>query len=299
MYELIIIGGGPGGLTAAIYAARYKMNALVLSRKCGGTAAEAYKICNFPTYEECTGMELMKKLETQVKHLGIEIKNEEVSSIKKNNNIFELSTKNNNYSSKKVIYAVGTQRRRLGVKNEVQFLGKGVSYCAICEAPFFVDKTVAVIGGSDAALTTTLMLSNHAKKVYIIYRKDHFFRAEPSWIELVEKNEKIESIFSEEVEELQGEVMLEKAILKSGKEIELDGLFVEIGAEPNNAPLKDLNVETTEKGYVKTDKDQKTNIPGLFAAGDITDNPLKQIITAAGQGATAAYTAYKEVTKEE
>jgi len=297
IYDLIIIGGGPAGLTAAIYSARYRMKTLVLSKQMGGLAATAHKVCNFPSYIEINGFELMNKFTEQVKALEIPIRYEEVKNVKKENN-FIITTNKDKYFAKKVIFSGGTVRKELGVNGEKELLGKGVSYCATCDAAFFKDKEVAVIGGSNSALTSALILSEYAKQVHIIYRKNNFFRAEPSWTELVEKNEKIKVLFNEEVIEIMGGKSVEAIKLKSGKEVKLQGIFIEIGSIPNLNLLNSLDIKT-EKGYIIADKNQKTNVPGFYAAGDITNNSFKQIVTASSEGAIATYNIYKEIKGEE
>ena len=193
--------------------------------------------------------------------------------------------------------AIGRKKQKLGVKEEDKFLGKGVSYCAICDAGFFKNKTVAVVGGSNAALTAALLLAKYAKTVYIIYRKESFFRAEPAWVNQIEKNKKIQSIFNSEIKEICGDNSVERVRLNNGDLLELDGIFVEIGSIPDEKFLKQLGLKT-EKRYIKVNKKQETNIKGIFAAGDITNNPLKQIITACGEGAVATTSAYEEIKLE-
>jgi len=297
IYDLIIVGAGPAGLTAAIYAGRYLLNTLVIGELHGGTISEADKVCNFPTYTSITGMQLSMKMIEQVKNLGIEIKSERVNSIKKNK-LFEIKTNNSTYKSKKIILAIGRDKRRLGIKNEDKFLGKGISYCATCDAGFYKDKIVSVIGGSNAALTAALLLEKYAKKVYIIYRQDKFSKAEPAWIKQVENSNKIETIFNAEVKEIKGSDRVEGIVLDSKKEISLSGIFVEIGATPNAELAKQLKLKLDQE-YIVTDKKQKTSLDGVFAAGDITNNSLKQVITACGEGAIATATAYEEIKKEE
>lgn len=297
-YDLIIIGGGPAGLTAAIYAARYKLNTLVISKNIGGLAATAYKICNYPSYDNIKGFELMQKITKQAKELGSEIIYDEVLKIEKTKEGFSVSTKKNKYDCKKIIYAAGTERIKLNIPGESKFLGKGVSYCATCDALFFKNKVVAVIGGSDAALSSALLLSEFASRVYIIYRKEKFFRAEPSWVELVKREKKIQTIFNEEIVEIIGKDSVEEIKLKSGKKIKIDGVFIEAGSIPETKLLKELKIKLDEKGYIITDKKQKTSINGLYAAGDVTDSTLKQIVTAAGEGAVAAYVVYQEIKQE-
>lgn len=296
-YDLIIVGTGPAGLSAAIYAARYMMNALVIGQLPGGTASYAHKICNYPGFKEITGMELMMKILEQTKDLKVPLKDETVVEILKKGKNFEIKTNKETYIGKKLLLATGTQRRELGIEREKEFVGKGISYCATCDAGFYKNKIAAVVGGGDAALTAALLLGKFAKKVYIIYRQESFTKAEKAWVEEVKKSENIEPIFNSEVVELMGEQKLEKIKLNSNKEIKLDGLFIEIGGMPNTKLAEELNLEL-KNGSIIVDKNQKTNVDGVFAAGDVTDRPFKQIITAAGDGATACYIAYKELEKE-
>jgi len=295
-YDLIIIGAGPAGLTAAVYAARYKLNVLVIGKIPGGLMGEAHEVCNFPTYDKITGFELVKKMVEQVKKLEVEIKHEEVLDIEKGTE-FQIVTGKNKYFAKKIIIATGSKRRSLGVEREKELTGKGLHYCATCDAGFYKDKIVGVVGGGDAALTSALLLSKFAKKVYIIYRRDKFINAEPTWAEEVKKNKKIDLIFNSEIEELIGKEKLEKIKLQNKKEIVLEGLFVEIGSVPGCAIAEKLGVKM-KNNYIIVDKNQGTNVDGVFATGDVTDNPLKQIVTACGEGAVAGYTVYKELMRE-
>jgi len=298
IYDLIILGAGPAGLTAAVYAARYKLKTLVIGTTNGGLLSEAYEVCNFPTYDRILGSELIRKMVDQVKKLNLEIKNDNIQTIGKKESQFILNSKTKQYKTKKLILAIGTERLKLNAPGEKEFLGRGVSYCATCDAAFFKDKTVAVVGGSDAALTAALLLAEHAKKVYIIYRQKEFFRGDPTWIEQVKKNKKIEPIFNSEITEIKGSKTVESTILNTGKELKLDGVFIEIGSKPCDNLPKSLGVKTDNKCYIITDKEQKTNIEGIFAAGDTTNNHLKQAITACGEGAVAAFSAYLEISKE-
>ncbi len=297
IYDLIIVGAGPAGLTAAIYAQRYLLDTLVIGELQGGMMSESHKICNFPTQNNISGLQLTQKLINHVKELKGEIKQERVKEIKKEDKKFIVETDKNEYFSKKIILAVGTEKRKLNVPGEEKFLGKGVSYCATCDAGFFRDRVVGVVGGSDAALTAALLLAEYAKKVYIIYRKNKFFRAEPAWVKQVDKNKEIEKIFSSNIKEISGKEKVEKVKLDSGKELKLDGVFVEIGSVPNEEFSEQLGLRT-ENGYIKVNKEQKTNVDGVYAAGDVTNNPLKQVVTACGEGATAANSAYEEIVKE-
>jgi len=296
IYDVIIIGGGPAGLTAAVYAARYKLSAVVIFAEEGGLAATAHKICNFPSYESISGMELMQGMKRQAEALRVPLKNETVTRIKLDERVRVL-TDRGEYVSKKLIIATGTKRKKINVKGEEEFYGKGVSYCATCDAAFYRGKNVAVVGGSDASLNSAPLLSEFAEKVFIVCRAGSF-RAEPAWVEAVAKSNKIETLFNESLKEIQGEKFVSKAVLESGKELDVEGIFIEAGAEPSHLILKDLGIMIDGKGYIIADKNQRTSIKGVFAAGDITDCGLKQIVTAAAQGATAAYSAYRELLSE-
>lgn len=295
-YDLIIIGAGPAGLTAAIYAARYKLETLVIGKLPGGLAGEAYEVCNFPSYGKILGFQLMKKMIDQVKELGIEIKLEEVSEIK-NKDGFEVVTNKEKYSAKKIILALGSEKRKLQLENEKKFMGKGVSYCATCDSVFYKDKIVGIVGGSDSAITAALLLAKHAKQVYIIYRKNSFTKAEPIWIKQLKKEKKIKPLFNSIITKLNGKEKLEEIEINNEKNLKIDGLFVEIGSVPNVELAKKLNLKV-EEDYIVVDKEQRTNVSGVFAAGDVTNNSFKQIITACAEGAVATKTIYEDLESE-
>jgi len=292
-YDLIIIGAGPAGLTAAVYAARYKLKTLVIGKFPGGLAGEAYEVCNFPSYGKILGFQLMKKMIEQVKEIGVEIKMQEVSDIN-NKNGFEVITYKEKYFSKKLVLALGSERRMLQLENEKEFIGKGVSYCATCDSAFYKEKVVGIVGGSDAAITAALLLAKHAKKIYIIYRKDRFSKAEPIWIEQLEKEKRITPLFNSVVTKLIGKGKLEEVEINEKEKLKVDGLFVEIGSVPNIELAKKLKLKL-EKDYIVVDKEQRTNVAGILAAGDVTNNSFKQIITACAEGAVAAKTIYEEL----
>jgi len=298
LYDLVIIGAGPAGLTAGVYAGRFLLKTLILGELPGGTITEAHKVCNFPSEKEIIGISLGEKMIQQVKDLGVKINQEKVEEVKKQEGKFKIKTNRGEYFSKKIILAVGREKQKLNVPGEKEFLGKGVSYCATCDAGFFKEKDVAVVGGSNAALTAALLLSEYAKKVYIIYRKDKFYKGEPSWIKQVEENEKIEKIFNDEVKEIKGDKKVESIKLNSGRDLVVDGIFVEIGYLPEKKLSGEIGFDVNSEGYIKVNKKQETSVAGIYAAGDITDNPLKQVITACGEGATAANSAYEEIKKE-
>ena len=297
-YDLLIIGTGAAGLTAAIYGRGYNLKTAVFGELPGGTVGEADEIQNFPSYKLIKGFELAKRMMDHAKDSGAEIKFEKVLEIKKKSNEFIVITNKDNYLSKKVIIATGLDVKKLGLKKEKEFLGKGISYCATCDAGFYKDKIVGIVGGGDAALTSAMLLSKFAKKVYIIYRRNKFFRALPVYINKIKENKKITSIFNSNVKELLGNEKLTGVLLDTKKKIKLDGLFIIIGGSPNVNVAKNLELET-DNGYIKVDKFQRTNIKGLFAAGDVTNNHLKQIITACAEGAIAADSAYNELERKQ
>jgi thioredoxin reductase (NADPH) len=297
-YDLIIIGAGPASLTAGIYAARYKLKTLIIGSLLGGTAGEAYEICNFPSYPRIFGYELMKKMIEQVRALNIEVKQESVKELKRIKNEFMIKTNKEEYSAERIIIATGSMRRRLGLKRENELIGRGVSYCATCDAGFYKEKTVIVIGGANAALSSALLLARFAKKIYIIHRGKEFLRAEPTLIDEVKKESKIKVMFNSEVTKLLGEKNVESVEINNSKQIETEGVFVEIGSIPITDLAVKLGVEL-DNGYIKVDKNQKTNVQGVYAAGDVTNNPLKQIVTACAEGSIAAGSVYKEVSHSE
>ena len=310
-YDLIMIGSGPAGLSAGIYAARFKLKTKIFGSIIGGTATEAFKVCNYPGYPDISGIELTQRMYEHLKSLDLNVDNsyiervdilddinyDEENNKEKNRYKFLIKTYDKEYYAKRVIIATGTEKKKLNIVREDYFLGKGISYCSTCDAAFYKNKVVGVVGGGDAALTSALLLTQFAKKVYIIYRRERFFRAEPTWTELVLNNPKIEPVFKSNVVELIGENKLEAVRLDSGKTIKLDGLFIEIGSIPNTKLIDHLNPKK-EKGYLIVDKRQETSIKGLYAAGDITNNNLKQIIIAATEGVLATASVYEDISKE-
>ena len=299
-YDIIIIGAGPGGLTAGLYAARYRLKTLIIGQLAGGLATEAHKVCNFPSYTDISGFELTNKMLEQDKALGVEFKQGVVDGVKKKGKGFVVKVGKEEYSGKKIILALGSERRKLGIKRENELIGKGISYCATCDAGFYNGKIAGVVGGGNAALTSALLLAKFAKKVYIFYRRGEFSKAEPSWREDVAKEKKIEVVYNSEIAELLGEDRLTSVKINVNgkyKDIDLNGLFIEVGSIPQTKLAQQLEVEL-DREEIKVDKEMKTNVDGVYACGDVTNNPLKQIITACGQGAIAADTAYRELGKE-
>jgi len=300
--DLIIIGLGPGGYTAGIYATRFNLNVLIVGEEPGGLASEIPHIENWPGEEKINGVELMEKMKNQYLKLGGQIKSTAIVKIEKKKELFELTTVNNEtLLSKTLILATGTKRRKLNVDGEQKFFGRGVSYCTTCDAPFFKGKTVAIIGGGNSACGGAMHLLQFASKVYLIHRREEF-RAHPAVVEKLKTNN-CECIYNAKVKRIEGKLKVEKLIIEdisTGKEreLEVDGIFVEIGQIPTTTLIKDLKVET-DNDFIKVKEDMSTNVEGLFAAGDCTNglNHMKQLITAAAMGAIAAESAYKYVTR--
>ena len=295
-YDTIIIGAGPAGMSAAIYAIRYKLNHLVLSEAIGGTANEAHLVENYPGFYGISGMELMMKFKEHVDHLGGAITMERVTGIEEKDGLYVVTTPSESYETKTIVIAGGSKRRKLNAKGEDTFQGKGVSYCATCDAFFFKEKTVAVVGGNDSAASAAILLAQHAKKVYIIYRGEKV-RAEPYWLDKIEENDKIEVINNTNVTEIKGTNVVESVALDSGSDLPVDGVFIEIGTVPPTDMAKAIGVETDERGYIKVDVSQHTNKEGVYAAGDITtsSNSCRQIVTAAAEGTVAVMSIFKHL----
>ena len=303
IYDIAIIGSGPAGFAASIYASRYKLSNIVFGKLMGGTITEAHKVCNYPGVKDISGLELGMNFYNQAKELGGEYKAEHIIDIQKKDNVFFLTTEGNTqYIAKTVILGIGTNRNKLNLKNEDYYLGKGLSYCATCDAMFYKGKTVAVIGGSNASTMAASMLSDIAKKVYIIYRGTEL-RGEPLWVDEVTKKENIEIIFTTIVIGLEGEKKLEKIKLSrayNGSEyLDVDGAFVEIGSVPNVDLATKLGIELDEKKYLKGGNDQSSSVEGVWAAGDCTSgsNRFRQVVTATAEGAVAANSIFSYIKR--
>ena len=300
MYDVIILGAGAAGLSAAIYACRRKLNTLVISIDQGGQTLLTTHIENYPGFETRHGAELMKVFEKQAKQEGAEIVMGRVIRLENINNKFITTLSNNEaYESKTVILAYGKVPAQLNIKGEDKFAGRGIHIYAVYDAPLYKDKTVAVIGGGNSALDSALILSKHANKVYLIHRRNDF-RGEQVLIEKVKNAENIEIIFEHVPIEFKGKDKLNSLIIKNVnnnevKELSLDGCFVEIGYINKVDFVKHL-IDVNEKNEIIIDIYCKTKTPGLFAAGDVTIIPYKQTITAAGEGCKAALTCYNYIT---
>jgi len=295
-YDLVIIGSGAAGLSAAVYAGRYKLKILVFEGKLGGETATAGVIKNYPGFKSIDGFELMKKIKEQAASNAVEFKDGFVEKIEKSEHCFEIVSGKNTYKANSVILAQGTKRRRLGLPNEEELTGRGVHYCMTCDGPLYGGKTIAMVGGGDASVKGTVFAAEYAKKIYFISREKEI-TAEPVNLEqMKELGDKVEIIMETEVKEIKGESNLNSMVLSDGKELKIDGLFIEIGYESNTGLAKSLGVDLDEDGFIKTDNMMKTNIDGVFAAGDTVNHfgAFKQDITAAAMGAVAATSAYND-----
>jgi thioredoxin reductase (NADPH) len=293
-YDVIVLGAGPGGLTAGIYASRYRLKVLILSKNLGGMMNYAEVVENYPGFTG-SGMELAEKFTEQARKFGCEILQQGIVDIgkEKTGRFIVQTSENRTFKAKSIIIASGTERRKLHVKGEENLLGKGVSYCAICDAPLFKGKVVAVIGGRNSAAHAALLLAKYAVKVYIVYRRDKL-RCDELLLEEVKKQNNIEVIYNALPSEIHGKDKVEKLVIEvRGKkqEMPLDGIFIEIGGVPITSLAEKVGIKIDDRGYIIVDKDMRTNVDGVFAAGDVTQNSLKQIITAAAEGAIAANSA--------
>ncbi len=299
-YDLIIIGAGPAGLAASIYASRYKIKHLVLEGLTGSQLEEAHLVENYPGFISIKGTDLIAKFKEHAEKFGAEVISQDARGIKRlKDGTFEVTTgEHKTYQTKTIIFALGMKRRKLNIPGEEELLGKGVSYCAVCDATFFKDKTVVVVGGSNSAAMTAVHLAEFAKKIYQIYRKDKL-RSEPVWTDRVLENKKIEVIYNTNVTEVLGKDKVEKVKLDSpyqGKEeLPLNGLFIEVGHMPQVALVKQLNVDLDEEGYVKIKPDGSTSAQGIYAAGDITNssNKLQQALTSMSEGIIAVTSIFR------
>lgn len=296
IYDIIIIGGGPAGLTAGIYAARALMKTLLLEKIApGGLVITAEKVENYPGFAEgINGYELMEQMIKQASKFGLEIISEGARGISQKDKIFHIKTLSREYQALSVIIASGTIYRKLGVEGEQAFTGRGISYCATCDAPLFKGKEVVVIGGGDTAVEESLFLTKFVKKAYIVHRRDKL-RASAIVQERAKQNNQIEFIWNSVISKIYGKSKIERVTIKNildnkERELNIDGIFVFIGFEPNTAFLGGF-VELDREGYVVTDYEMKTSRSGVFAAGDVRSNALRQIITACGAGARAAVSA--------
>ncbi len=294
IYDLIIIGAGPAGITAAVYAARKKIDILVVSKDIGGQAARSGDIQNYTGYQFISGPELAEKFEEHMRKFDFSIReNEEVKKIVTKQNNFLVETDKNSYWAKAIIVASGKKPRELGISGEKEFRNKGLVYCATCDAPLFFEDDVAVIGGRNSALDATLQLMKIANYIYIINRSNSL-TGDEIMQEKIKKSKKVSILNNSQVIEILGDSFVNAIRIEKDKKEEtlaVQGIFVEIGLIPNSDFAVDLN--KTKSGEIKVNNKNETNIPGIFAAGDVTDVFEKQIIIAAGEGAKATLSVFR------
>ncbi|MFX1375647.1 MAG: NAD(P)/FAD-dependent oxidoreductase [Promethearchaeota archaeon] len=293
-YDLIVLGGGPTAIGCAIYAARFAMDVLIIGKVFGGLIATTHIVENYPAITSISGQGLMEMFREHMNSLNIPYISDEIRSIEKVGDYFELNSFFQKFKAYSICIATGSDRKKLNIPGEENFVGRGVSYCATCDGPFYKDKVVCVIGGSDSAAKEALFLAQNTKKVYIIYRGEEI-RAEPINKKRVFENNKIEIIYKTNVTEIKGDNTVKSVVFDNGKEFEVDGVFIEIGSIPNSDLAKKNGVETNQKGEIIINRKSETNVPGIFAAGDVADAPFKQAITGVSEGVIAAYSAFDYV----
>jgi len=301
-WDLIIVGGGPAGLTAGIYGARSGLKTLILEEKLpGGQIADSPLIENYPGFPSISGRELVNKMVKHCEKFNVEIHElEGVTELSLKGEMKTVKTVRSSYTSPAVIIATGAHPRKLGVPGESDFLGRGVSYCAVCDGAFFKGRRVLVVGGGNSAAVTALYLTGLASKVTLVHRRDRLRAEEALFRDLQEKG--VEFIWNSQVVEIRGENLVKSVVVRNNKtgetiEVEVDGVFVQVGEVPNSQIAQKAGVQVDEGGYIVVDQRQRTNISGVFAAGDVTTCPVKQVGTAVGQGIIAASEAYGYVKR--
>lgn len=291
-FEIIIVGGGPAGLTAGIYTSRARRKTVLLEKQgCGGQMALTWEVENYPGVGKISGYELGQRMEQQAREFGLKIETAEVSAVSRDGDRFVLSTSEGEYLCRSLIVTAGARNNRLGVPGESDLTGRGVSYCATCDGAFFRDVPVAVVGGGDTALEEALFLTRFSDKVYLIHRRDEF-RAVKYLQEKVDAEKKIEPVLDSVVERIEGAEKVEGLILKNVRggdtsRLDVEGVFIFVGVTPNTEFLRGF-LPMNEGGFLVTDENLETEVRGVFAAGDVRAKDLRQIATAVGEGALAA-----------
>ena len=295
MYDVIIIGAGPAGYTAAMYAARFELKTLIIANVDGGTLTQTHLIENWPGVKSATGYDLSMSIADHAKSMGTETVSAIATKVCKDGDLYKIETDDKKeFNSKTVVICTGTEHRKLGLESEKKLTNKGVSYCATCDGAFFKDEVVCIIGGSDSAIKESLLLSEYAKKVYVIYRGENI-RPEPINRKRMQNKDNIELITKANVVEILGEKEVDGVVLDTGQKIDLKAVFIAIGGTPQSSLVKDLSVNLNEKNEIIINKYAQTNVGGLFAAGDVTDSHFKQAIVSASEGSNAANSAFEYI----
>lgn len=298
-HDLIIIGAGPAGLSAAIYAARYHIDFEIIGELPGGYMSEATEIENYPGVEKISGRELTERMVKQLSEFGHDVTTDNIEAITKTKDGFKLIGEKGSYEARYLLLALGTERNKLNIPGESELAGRGVSYCATCDGPFFSGKKVAVVGGGDTAIKAALHLADIAEKVYVVVRRDEL-RCEPATEKKLCANKKIEVVYETKIKEIKGDEKVESILLDGDTpELAVDGVFIEIGHTPVDVLTKSLGVKVDDQNYIVVDGGGKTNIASIWAAGDATtgSNGLAQIVTACSEGAVAASDIFSELKK--
>ncbi|MDE6625826.1 MAG: FAD-dependent oxidoreductase [Lachnospiraceae bacterium] len=296
MLDVLVIGSGPAGLSAAVYAKRANLNVLVVEKYFGGTGqiAESSMVDNYLGFAGISGFDLGEKFKQHAEGLGVEFKEGDAQEFKRIGDIWQVTLKDGNtIETRTVIYAAGAVHRHLGIAGESEFEGKGVSYCATCDGAFFRDKTVAVIGGGDTALDDALYLSDICNKVYLVHRRNEF-RGSTGTVERLRKKENTEFVLEAKAAEIAGNGRVEQLILEDGRSLLVDGIFVAVGMDPMTVAIKGV-VDLDETGYVVAGETGKTSAGGFFVAGDVRTKVLRQVVTAVSDGANAAVSAERYI----
>ena len=302
-WDLLIIGAGAAGLAAGIYGSRSGLKTVIIEEKlAGGTTSDAPTVANYPGFPLIPGGELADKMVTHCKKTGATIRElETVTGLTLSGEKKIVKTNRAEYEAGAVIIASGAHYREIGVKGEKEFKGRGVSYCGVCDGPFFKGKNVVVVGGGNSACTTTLYLSGLAAQVIVAHRRESL-RAEDVLVKDIESKGNVKFYWNNQIQEIKGNNIVKSIVLSNVKtgevtEVPVDGVFVQIGESPNSQVAKESGVAVDEAGHIKIDIRQQTNVPGVYAAGDVTNHPVMQIGTAVGQGITAALEAYSYIRR--
>lgn len=296
IWDVIVIGTGVAGLSAGMYCGRFNLKTLVIGELPGGIITTTHLVENYPGIPSITGADMGMVFLEHAQKFGAQMEFGRVADVSKSGENFSVKTSSKTFTGRSIIMATGTEYKKLGVPGEKELSGKGVSYCALCDGAFFKNKDVCLVGGGDSSAIEALILEEHCKKVYMIVRKD-VLRAEPVNYEKVMSSKKIEVRFKTEIAEIRGKEKVESILLKSGEEIPLQGAFIAIGHTALSGLAEKLGCTLDDHKQIKINRNSETNVPGVFAAGDVCDTSFKQAITGASEAVTASYFAYQYLQK--
>jgi len=299
LLDMIIVGGGCSGLASSIYARRFNMEVLILTEGLGGTITTTHLVENYPGFTSLSGQELADNLMAHAKANDVEWKfGNRVTKITKEDDIFYVEYGSETYKARTVLVATGTTYRKLGIPGEAEFSAKGVSYCATCDGGFFRGKRTIMVGGGDSAVKESLILAEHAAEVTIVYRGDKITKAEPINMKRMEATENINVKLGTNIVEVLGDKVVTGVKFDDGTTMDVDGVFIEIGRIPLTGMVDELGVEKNKKGEIIINHMSETNVPGFYAAGDVTDTAWKQAVVGVAEGCKAAYSAFEYVSAQ-